>query len=244
MSETQDQLFYWFKMGKYFFDKAAMRYIENDPDGYAIVVLYIKLLNYSLSTNGYIRKIGEMPTSIKMIALETNMSEEIVSKGLDLLEQVKLIQVENENEYYFPEMRKFTGSETKNASRKRLERERKAAIVEKMRQCHTEIDLDKETDIEKEAETELLENSKKKKWSIHNQLEKGGYQVELKDGKIFNVPPDFLSDLRMQTGYNDFLGNLDDVVKELRRDHIILENEEVLEKYIRNRIMTKNGKFC
>lgn len=111
--------YYWLKLHENFFDKYEIRKLRKIPGGDTYTIIYLKLLLYTMNTDGKI-PFGGLETHIhKEIALKINEDETSVEMTLNALKMLKLLE-EKEGDVAFPEHEKVTGAIAPKPSKKAL----------------------------------------------------------------------------------------------------------------------------
>lgn len=127
MSESKR---YWYiQLNVNFFDDERIDWLGDQENGYAYIVLYLKLCLKTANNNGILtRQIGTMiiPYTEDKIAEVTHMDIEIVRAALDLYKQIGLIYEADETCSYMrlPDVPSMVGSTTIEAIRKAKYREK------------------------------------------------------------------------------------------------------------------------
>jgi len=177
--------YYWLKLPENFFDDDTAQYIEEQENGSAYLLFYLKLCCKSLRAGGSLfRIVGEtfLPYDANALARLTNTDVDTVRCAIDLFCQFGIMTVLDTGEIFINQVAEMTGTETDNARRTRETRARQKLScdnvtnscdnvtsdcynVESMSQrCNTEIDkeIDTDTEIDKEIDTEREKKKKKK----------------------------------------------------------------------------------
>lgn len=157
-----NKTYYWLKLCEHFFDQPTMKYLERVPDGYRITVIYLKLLLVSLHSNGYIWVEKIYPGLEENLELVLNEPKEVISLALRLFESMQLMTTGTGDwDLYMVRIPEMVGteSETDSARRMRALRQRKrmeSSFVERERHIVQKCDTEKDIDIEREQELEIL----------------------------------------------------------------------------------------
>ena len=120
--------FYWLKLPQDFFKQHDIRIIEGMPSGKEIILFYMKLLAESISHNGKLRFSDIVPYDNKKLAIVTNTKEKIVENSMQILQELKMLEVENDGTIYLPEISKMIGYESEWANKKRQYRDNARTI--------------------------------------------------------------------------------------------------------------------
>lgn len=121
--------FYWLKLHKDFFDSVRIKKLRAIAGGDTFTIIYLKLLLYSMDTDGIIEYEGIEDSISKELALMLNEDPDNVEICLKYLWSVKLAELhEDAEEIFFPEAVAFTGSQASSTQRVRDYRERNNLI--------------------------------------------------------------------------------------------------------------------
>lgn len=127
---------YWYiQLNVNFFEDERIDWLCEQQNGYAYVVLYLKLCLKTANNNGILtRQVGDMiiPYNIDKIAETTHMNVDIVRVALELYKRIGLIYEADENCNFMrlPEVPQMVGCITQSAIDKRKQRERKKLLPE------------------------------------------------------------------------------------------------------------------
>ena len=146
--------FYWLKLKRDFFKRHDIRIIEAMPNGKDYILFYLKLLLESIDHEGKLRFSETIPYNEQMLSVITNTNVDVVKSAMDVFIGLNMLEVHDDKTIYMQEVEKLIGSETKWAEKKRLQRAKEDNVPRLSPTCPIEIDIDKETDIEKEEEGE------------------------------------------------------------------------------------------
>lgn len=122
---------YWYiQLNVNFFDDERIDWLCEQNNGYAYVVLYLKLCLKTANNNGILtRQIGDMiiPYNVDKIAEVTHMNVDVVRVALELYKKIGLVYEADENCNFMrlPEVPGMVGCVTQAALDKRKQRERK-----------------------------------------------------------------------------------------------------------------------
>ena len=161
---------YWYiQLNVNFFDDERIDWLCEQKNGYAYVVLYLKLCLKTANNNGILtRQIGDMiiPYNVDKIAEVTHMNVDVVRVALELYKRIGLVYESDENCNFMrlPEVPGMVGCVTQAALDKRKQRERKQLeigqskdnvqdnVQQELRVKSKEL-IDKSLNKEKERET-------------------------------------------------------------------------------------------
>ena len=115
--------YYWLKLPKGFFKRHDMRIIEGMPNGTEYCLFYMKLLCESIDHEGNLRFSDEIPYTPEMLAVITDTNVDVARNAMDLLQKLRLLEVDEDSTIFMTELPEMIGSETGMA---RYMRERRA----------------------------------------------------------------------------------------------------------------------
>lgn len=152
--------YYWLKFPSDFFQSMRVKALIGADKSFLII--YLKMMTKSVTTEGIIYHKGVFECIDDEIALDIDEDMETVKKCISLLKRYGLV-TETDEGYLLPWVKGSIGSETSSAQRMR--RNRASQCDKEGEQCDTngaqsDTDIDIEIDIEKE------EKRKKKKDSL------------------------------------------------------------------------------
>lgn len=125
--------FWYIQLNVNFFDDDRIDWLCEQNNGYAYVVLYLKLCLKTANNNGILnRQIGDMiiPYNVDKIAEVTNINVDIVRVALELYKRIGLVYEADENCNFMrlPEVPGMVGYTTQAAIEKARQRERKKQL--------------------------------------------------------------------------------------------------------------------
>lgn len=160
MSARDKERYYWLKLHRNFFKRHDIRILENMPNGKELVLLYLKLMTESVDHEGALRFSDTLPYSEEMLASVTDTAEEIVHTGMQIFQELRILEVQEDGTIFLPAAAKLLDSETYAAKRKREAKEPDGGKFPPFRgnfaqekETDTESDTDKDTEIETEGLT-------------------------------------------------------------------------------------------
>lgn len=158
MAKTKTKVYFWLKFDKKFFDNLFIKRLKSVSGGYAMTVIYIRLMLESLETDCILYYEGYFDNLIQELALKLDVSEDDVSMTIAYFTKCGLIQIDTDGNAKFPQAEALLEQETNWAQYKRKNREigqipTKLDNVQPMsNQCPTEIEIEIEKEIEEEIE--------------------------------------------------------------------------------------------
>lgn len=126
----ENKKFWYIQLNVNFFEDERIDWLSEQRNGYAYIVLYLKLCLKTANNNGILtRQVGDMiiPYNVDKIAEITHIDVDIVRVALELYKKIGLIYEADENCNFMrlPEVPKMVGYTTQAALDKRKQRERK-----------------------------------------------------------------------------------------------------------------------
>jgi predicted phage replisome organizer len=161
MAKTKTKVYFWLKFDKKFFDNLFIKRLKSVSGGYAMTVIYIRLMLESLETDCILYYEGYFDNLIQELALKLDVSEDDVSMTIAYFTKCGLIQIDTDGNAKFPQAEALLEQETNWAQYKRKDRKigqipTKLDNVQPMsNQCPTEIEIEKEIEKESEEDIEL-----------------------------------------------------------------------------------------
>ncbi len=155
------KVYYWIKLKMEFFDKRIKK-LRKIAGGDTCVIIYLKMLLMSLPDEGVLYYDGIEEDFAEEIALELDEETENVRMTISYLLSKGLMEKRSKYEYYLYQVPEMLGKEGESAVRMRRQREKleeKRHIVTQERHfvqnCDTEIDIEKEKDIELHTDIDI-----------------------------------------------------------------------------------------
>ena len=161
MAKTKTKVYFWLKFDKKFFDNLFIKRLKSVSGGYAMTVIYIRLMLESLETDCILYYEGYFDNLIQELALKLDVSEDDVSMTIAYFTKCGLIQIDTDGNAKFPQAEALLEQETNWAQYKRKDRKigqipTKLDNVQPMsNQCPTEIEIEKEIELDKETEEDI-----------------------------------------------------------------------------------------
>lgn len=161
MAKTKTKVYFWLKFDKKFFDNLFIKRLKSVSGGYAMTVIYIRLMLESLETDCILYYEGYFDNLIQELALKLDVSEDDVSMTIAYFTKCGLIQIDTDGNAKFPQAEALLEQETNWAQYKRKDRKigqiptNLDNVQRVSNQCPTEIEKDIELDKETEEDIEL-----------------------------------------------------------------------------------------
>lgn len=151
---ADNKKYYWLKLKRDFFKRHDVRIIEEMPNGKDYILFYLKLLLESIDHEGELRFSDTIPYNEQMLSVITNTNIDIVRSAMKVFVELKMIDIFDDQTIYMNETQKLIGSETATAERVRKHRESQRLLQcnTDVTKCNTEIDIEKEQELNKEKE--------------------------------------------------------------------------------------------
>jgi predicted phage replisome organizer len=163
---VSDKKYYWLKLKNDFFDRKDIKLIENMENGKDYIIFLLKLKLRSLEEEGFLRVSDTMPYNEKMLSTITNTDIDIVRTAMKVFIEFGLIEIMEDHTIFMKCIEKLIGSETSTAERMRKFRENRRLkalnegqcnnVTPRLQNSYTEIEIDKEKEIEYKKEPQTV----------------------------------------------------------------------------------------
>lgn len=134
-----DGKYYWLKLKRDFFKRHDIHILNGMEYGREVVLFYIKLMLESIDHEGELRFSERLPYSNSMLANLTDTPESIVDTSMEVLQDFKLIEIDENGTIILPKVMEMIGFETDWAKKKREYRTQKGQVEDNertnQRQC-------------------------------------------------------------------------------------------------------------
>ena len=163
---SNNKKYYYLKLKENFFNSDEIILIESMQDGMLFSNILLKLYLLSLKFNGYLRLNENMNYSAQMIATLTRHEVGTVERALKVFYEFGLILSTADGSIYMADIEGMVGESSTEADRKRLARANAKVIkgqtadkclpnVQALSEkCPLEIEIEKETDIKTEIDSD------------------------------------------------------------------------------------------
>ena len=121
---SENKKYYFLKLKEGYFKEETIVLLESMEDGILYSNMLLKLYCMSLKNNGKLQLHGELPLNAEMIAKLTNTEVGIVERAIEAFQQLHLMEELPDGSYYMSQIESMIGSTTKDAMRKKQERDR------------------------------------------------------------------------------------------------------------------------
>ena len=164
----ENKRYFWIQLKKDFFDSKAMKKLRKVPGGDTYTIIYLKMMLQSLGKdNGKLMFEGYENNFASEIALDIDEDEDAVSVAISILKKFGLIEMVSDTEMFMTEVPALTGSETDSTIRSRKSRALQcntdASPTHRIGNTDIDIEKEKDTDTEKQLDTELKTEKKTEK---------------------------------------------------------------------------------
>lgn len=132
MATYDNSKFYWLQLQEEFFDSDLIDWLEEQPNGPAQVLFYLKLCLKSLKTNGVlIRRVGTMllPYDEAKLAEFTRTDVNTVQCAMVNLKMCGLIEILENGAIYLTQIETLIGSQSASALKRQQQREKQRLSV-------------------------------------------------------------------------------------------------------------------
>ena len=150
------KIYFWLKVDKKFFDNIFIKRLKSIQGGYAMTVIYIRLMLESLADDCVLYYEGYFENLAEELALKLDVSEDDINQTLAYFTKCGLIQIDNDNNAYMAQAEAMVEQETNWASYKRSNRKigQSPTKLENVQSMSNSCPTEKEKEIEKEIEIE------------------------------------------------------------------------------------------
>ena len=133
------KMFYWLKLREDFFiSNPYVKKLMKMDQGDSLVLLYLRLLTYSLKNNCVIHYQGIEESLAEEIAFMLDADPEVAKTLVDFLIKYKLLTDLDNNDYLLVEAVEATGKETENAQMNRVRRQKEKTASSENDQINSE----------------------------------------------------------------------------------------------------------
>lgn len=151
---AEPKRYFWLKLHKDFFQRKEIKRLRKIAGGDTYTIIYLKMLLRSIMSDGKLYFDGLEDDFASELALDLDEKEENVQITVAYLIKSGLLEMCSDDEYYLPDAKDNTGTETAVAGRVRKHREKQKAL-----QCNTDVTQVKHLcNGEKEKDKELYKD--------------------------------------------------------------------------------------
>ena len=191
-TKTKTKVYFWLKFDKKFFDNLFIKRLKSVNGGYAMTVIYIRLMLESLETDCILYYEGYFESLFQELALKLDVSEDDINMTLSYFTKCGLIQIDTDGNAKFPQAEALLEQET-NWARYKRENRKVGQIPTNLdnvqpvsNSCPTEIEKEKEKEIELEEEID----KKTSATEISSYYQK---RIGIIDGQQYQILIDYLT---------------------------------------------------
>ena len=190
MAKTKTKVYFWLKFDKKFFDNLFIKRLKNVSGGYAMTVIYIRLMLESIETDCIIYYEGYFDNLIQELAIRLDVSEDDVNMTLAYFTKCGLIQIDTDGNAKFPQAEALLEQETNwNQYKRKIKKSKNIPTevgkiptkLEKFQPDSNQIPTDIEKETEEEAENRELSSAAADKSNL-NIFEHYQERIGLLDG--------------------------------------------------------------
>lgn len=167
---SEPKRYFWLKLHKDFFQRKEIKRLRKIAGGDTYTIIYLKMLLRSIMSDGKLYFDGLEDDFSSELALDLDENEENVQITVQYLLKSGLLEMCSDEEYYLPDAKDNTGTETAVASRVRRHREKQKALhcnadVTQMKQlCNGEKEKEKEKEKDREIDGSASTTTKRKRF--------------------------------------------------------------------------------
>lgn len=164
--KTKTKVYFWLKVDKKFFENVFIKRLKNMNGGYAMTVIYIRLMLESLESDCILYYDGYLESLVEELAIKLDVSEDDINMTMAYFTKCGLIQIDTEGNAELPQAKAMLESETNWAKYKREKRKvgqipTQLDNVQPMsNSCPTEIEIDIEKEIEHKSNNKSKNQNK------------------------------------------------------------------------------------
>lgn len=196
---AKTKIYFWLKIDKKFFDNLFIKRLKNMPGGYAMTVIYIRLMLESLESDCILYYEGYFETLKEELALKLDVSEDDISMTMAYFTKCGLIQIDEDKNAELTQAKALVQQETNHAAymrsyrKEQQEKSKNLTMLPEdlttLSMCKTEIEIEKEIELELEEEID-------KKTSAAPTAEISNYyqtRIGIIDGQQYQILTDYLT---------------------------------------------------
>ncbi|GEB10478.1 hypothetical protein SEQ01_06690 [Streptococcus equinus] len=173
---AKTKVYFWLKVDKKFFDNVFIKRLKNMNGGYAMTVIYIRLMLESLESDCILYYDGYLESLVEELAIKLDVSEDDINMTMAYFTKCGLIQIDTNGNAELLQAKAMLEQETNQAQYMREYRKRQKlkndnsynvsqlanVVSEPLTTCKTEIDkeieLKKDINIDIKSEVDTREN--------------------------------------------------------------------------------------
>lgn len=167
------KIYFWLKVDKKFFDNVFIKRLKNMNGGYAMTVIYIRLMLESLESDCILYYDGFLESLVEELAIKLDVSEDDINMTMAYFTKCGLIQIDTEGNAELLQAKAMLEQETNQAQYMREYRKRQKLkidnsynvnqgdniVSEPLTTCKTEIDIEKEIEHKSKNKSKNINNA-------------------------------------------------------------------------------------
>ncbi|WP_423217067.1 DnaD domain protein [Streptococcus equinus] len=171
---AKTKVYFWLKVDKKFFENVFIKRLKNMNGGYAMTVIYIRLMLESLESDCILYYDGFLESLVEELAIKLDVSEDDINMTMAYFTKCGLIQIDTEGNAELLQAKAMLEQETNQAQYMREYRKRRKlkndnsynvsqgdnVVNEPLTTCKTEIDIDIEKEIEHKSKNKSKNQNK------------------------------------------------------------------------------------
>ena len=187
---AKTKVYFWLRFDKKFFDNIFIKRLKSVSGGYAMTVIYIRLMLESLESDCILYYEGYFNELAEELALKLDVSEDDIQMTMAYFTKCGLIQIDTDGNARFPQAEALLEQETNWAQYKRKNRKvgqiptNLDNVQPVSNSCPTEIEIEKEKEIEEEID------KKTSATEISSYYQK---RIGIIDGQQYQILNDYLT---------------------------------------------------
>ena len=191
---AKTKVYFWLRFDKKFFDNIFIKRLKSVSGGYAMTVIYIRLMLESLESDCILYYEGYFNELAEELALKLDVSEDDIQMTMAYFTKCGLIQIDTDGNARFPQAEALLEQETNWAQYKRKNRKvgqiptNLDNVQPVSNSCPTEIEIEIEKEIEKEIEEEIDKKTSATEISSYYQK-----RIGIIDGQQYQILIDYLT---------------------------------------------------
>ena len=209
--------YYWLKLKEDFFRQKEIKKLRRLAGGDTYTIIYLKMLLLAIKNDNKLYFEGVEDDFADELALELDEDEGNVSMTLAFLKKQNLIEEISEEEFFLPQGKELTGSETESAARVRKHRKLKDSESKALQcnenllqgnsdvtDCNKNVTTEKEKEKEKEKEIDIESKTEDTQSNKQTDLSKFSKLYEQNIGLINQLTADWLIEMSSAIDYQLF----------------------------------------
>lgn len=191
---AKTKVYFWLRFDKKFFDNIFIKRLKSVSGGYAMTVIYIRLMLESLESDCILYYEGYFNELTEELALKLDVSEDDIQMTMAYFTKCGLIQIDTDGNARFPQAEALLEQETNWAQYKRKNRKvgqiptNLDNVQPVSNSCPTEIEKEKEKEKEIELEEEIDKKTSATEISSYYQK-----RIGIIDGQQYQILIDYLT---------------------------------------------------